>query len=204
MTILTMQRIGELFQRLRSWPGVDKYSMALAGGCVRDAYMGLPIKDFDLFVTTPTNWQEDPFEAGEEINVLTSILDNHLYSKGVPVGNRILLGEDLGLKPSAVDNAKVFTVWHWAHAFHNLPLDVIFTYESPSDHVKKDFDFGICQAWYGVGGLKTTRAFQKDYFNKTITYLLDDASRPHKMDHANRLKARFPGWKFRNWSFPAA
>jgi len=196
MTILTVPRLAEFYNRLKRLPTLQKCSIVFAGGCVRDILCQKPVKDLDLFIQVPADWTTETVEAIELMDECVGALNKYFYESGVSKSNLVVEGN------TRSGGAKVYHVWAWSHTFADLPMDLIFVNDDPHTYVKTEFDFGICQAWYGYGGLHTTSAYRTDYLNKTITFIGDPTMKEFCANHAMRLAAKFPNWGFRNFARP--
>lgn len=196
---MTIDRLKGYYDQLRKALPLhvkDGFGIAIAGGCVRDTLLKRPIKDIDIMIEV-RSWYNDPHETEEDIDYIVEQLDKLFFTKGQCKSAISVESRRGRYSGSHMDLA---SVWGWEHGFNDYPVDVLFVAQHPSDEIKEQFDFGICQAWVGFYGLETTRAFWKDQTDKTITYLRKDGvTSPAQLEacgkHATRLLAKYPGWK---------
>lgn len=195
---ITIARIQEFYARIKKV--LPEYPIAFAGGCVRDVICNRPVKDFDLYIQI-TDWDhESPLEASEDIDTCISRLDKLLFSDGKPKskGHDITDEEARSYKDSHI---RICDVWGYDHAFNDMPCDVIFVKDELTVTFEDGFDFGLCQAWVGHYGLRTTKWFWRDYHNKIITYMFSPADqRQYKasQEHLARILPKYPGWRPRD------
>ena len=191
---LTFERLNEFYGRIKK-NTLKGSSLAFAGGAVRDIFCNRPVKDFDIFIQTPTSWDDDSCTAGEEIEETITALNRLFYSTATEKGS-VSVAEASEI--TGYGGSDIINVWGWDHAFNDMPLDLVFINKDIEEHVTQSFDFGLCQAWVGYAGLRTSQAFKRDYANKTITFT--GSTGGNVDDHARRIAAKYPGWKFRNYA----
>ena len=196
---LTIERLTEYYSRIRKALPFCAASIAIAGGAVRDVICGKRIKDIDLFIEV-WDWKDDPVRAVKEIDAVTDALNKLFYEFGKVKSITEVLDQDAESYKNSC--AKIAEVWGWPHGFHDMSWDVVFVSCDVTDYITESFDLGLCQAWIGFYGLKTTRQFWKDYHNKTITYLREQGSTPEQLKasqvRVRRLLEKYEGWKTRN------
>lgn len=176
-------------------------SIAFAGGCVRDLICKRPVKDLDLIVS----FDDEDTEIAETIENTVVELDKLLRLTCKPARDEGRLHVDTSASSSSSEF--LYTVWKYKEAFGMYPMDILFVTEPIKDYIETEFDFAICQAWVGYGGLHTTRGFWRDYHAQTLTYLqkkeyasTDETKRKSCLPHAQRLLAKFEGWKLRGFT----
>lgn len=193
---ITIQRLMSFCNTLKK--ASPDISLVCAGGAVRDILNNRPVKDFDFFVQLSADWEKSPGDAAEEIDDLISYWNRVFYSQGliretqiVPLHND---GRDSSLA-SDVSGCDIHSVWHWDHGFNDMPCDIVFVRHEPAKCID-NFDFGICQAYVsGNYGLRTSRAYQRDAFDKRITYVGSDEGRERSRRHLNNFYPKYDGWK---------
>lgn len=173
--------------RVRSTFGADA---VVAGGCIRDNYLGLAPKDIDVFVNVE-NSKEFDIKAraiGVKARDFHAWLDMNLNS-----GNTEALseygewssgqsGEDqqlIGVADFDLDGYEVNLI---ARRDHNKGYGNLIN----------KFDVGAVQAWYHDGIVGTTPAFSKDIREKTYTLLRDDKAHLSRIRY-HRFNTRNPG-----------
>ena len=83
---LTFERLNEFYGRIKK-NTLKGSSLAFAGGAVRDIFCNRPVKDFDIFIQTPTSWDDDSCTAGEEIEETITALNRLFYSTATEKGS---------------------------------------------------------------------------------------------------------------------
>lgn len=170
--------------------------LAIAGGAVRDVLNNRPVKDIDIFVQVP-DWEHEPLEASELIDEVVAAANKLFYSTGVSRESTTV--RDPGGHDDTSDiSYDIHSVWHWSSGFNCYPCDIVFIKE---EAVKcyEAFDFGLCQALVSpTYGLRTSRAYQRDVIEKTITYLLGEGDQKERSKaHLGRFQPKYQGWKIR-------
>lgn len=199
---LTIARLTEFYAQLKR--ALPDMSLAIAGGSVRDILCNRQVKDFDIFIQV-ADWKIDPGEAAEEIGFAVDKLNALFFDHGVCKSSKqVSNGSRESYGNSHIEIAEV---WAWTHGFNDMPCDIVFVDHEPAVAVTDGFDFGICQAWVGHYGLRTTRAFWKDYYNKTLTYMFNrhpgnEKQYKSSQEHLIRLLEKFPRWKPRDIAAP--
>jgi hypothetical protein len=160
--ILNQGRAKEFWEFKKLYP-----SAIIAGGYLRDLYLGKTPKDIDV-------WLPD----GE-------------YSSKTLCGHRGISDSEYQRSVTGVfkdgDYEIIEVDWN---RYAPLLLGGPFW-----KFVIERFDMGICQiAWDGID-LHTTEAFKKDVENKTITYLRT-WNEDSKMSRIQRIRSKYPDWKF--------
>lgn len=190
---LTIPNLKLWHDKLRAcMKGTGDYSFAFAGGCVRDILLNREVKDLDLFIQIPYGWDTSSAEDAQDC-VETAIADMNLLLMSKAVCKSDMTIEEAEAKYGAI---KIQNVWHYENAFNDVPMDVIFLNEHPADYIKAGFDLGICQAWVGFYGIRTTEAFRRDLINKTMTFLLGEDRRADSRKHFERITHKYPGWRY--------
>lgn len=191
--MLTIARLQSFYDQLKS--GLEDSTIVIGGGAVYDTLNGRPVRDLDVYVQSPFDWDTGTEDLKEDISNTVTWFNRTYYTSG-----KCLSKSDIDKKNYGT--VSVQTVWHWDHTIGDLPVDMIFVSKPPSEYIETEFSFGLCQAWVGHYGLRTTRAYWRDSLNRTITFMLD-----HKVgtpahdkcrEHALKLKLKYPDWKFRN------
>lgn len=200
---LDIFRLQGFYEQIKKAVG-PHYPLCIAGGAVRDILCKKPVKDLDIFVQV-SDWEEDPEAAEEEIAHVVEQLNMLFFSKGYSK-SEISVAKRTGASYGN-SHIEIAEVWAWKSGFNDMAVDVVFICHEPSIAVTDGFDFGICQAWVGFYGLKTTPAFWKDYNNKTLTYMFNrhkDNEKQYKssQEHLVRLLEKFPGWHPRDITIP--
>lgn len=151
--------------------------MVLAGGALRDEYLGRAqdIKDYDIFF----------YDKRDNIaRVVRTYLSGFLTPPEEPYGNVSECVWQAEVQVPGVDRLVNFVAIAVPPSSRGLARDVVHR-----------CDFGICQiAWDGVRDY-ITAAFHKDLDNKTFT-LRPDILEPNKLERSqrrwDRFKERYP------------
>lgn len=195
---ITIARIQEFYSRVKRV--LPEFPLAFAGGCVRDVICGREVKDFDLYIQV-TDWEEtSPAEADSDIDLCIERLNKLLFSSGKTKSRGIEI-ENEEARSYKDSHITIYDVWGYEHAFNDMPCDVIFVKDDLQTVFEDSFDFGICQAWVGHYGLRTTKWFWKDYHNKTITYMfnpIDAKQYASSQAHLARILPKYPDWRPRD------
>jgi hypothetical protein len=143
----------------------------LAGGCLRDHYIGREVKDLDFFA---------PFEAEK---ALRNLIKTQLPSWGG-------VSTTDGVESAACDDT-VSKVDDYGK------FQIIYCTEkvSPIERFEQ-FDFGLCQVACDGRHVLTTENFSDDYFHSRFT-LLRASNYAQFLDSLNRysrLRIKYPGW----------
>lgn len=200
---ITIARLMGFYKSLCKMVGTA-YPLCIAGGAIRDVLCKKPVKDFDIFIQI-TDWEDEPEEASGDIDFIVSQLNRLFFGEGYSKSSTSV--KQRGSKSYGDSHIEIAEVWAWEHGFNDMPCDVIFISHEPAVAVTDGFDFGICQAWIGFYGLRTTSNFWKDYHNQTLTYMFNRHSgneEQYKSSQAHlvRLLEKFPGWKSRDIMIP--
>ncbi len=163
-------RLGQSLEHILAEHGDDAI---VAGGCLRDAILGKPVKDYDIFIP---RWTGDlPTDAADGISS-----DEWKARKE---------------KYGSLDAIYVKT-----EKYADQTFDLIYVY--PDQTAEQDFtqwvldrfDFNICKvAYHQTTGLEVDGDFWIDVLAKRLT--LARGSRDWE-NHAERLKAKFPDYEF--------
>ena len=142
----------------------------IAGGAVSSTLLGLPVKDYDVFIGANTDFKKDSLfsislrRAKDELN--TNGRDPEgAYSKS-----------------DIVDNVKF--------ELQGLPIDVVIV-RNVLRHVPSSFPFGLSQCWYD-GELHTTEVFDMDLEENTLTFTQNKALCINDVKYAFRMGIKFP------------
>ncbi|MDM0006461.1 hypothetical protein QTI51_09525 [Variovorax sp. J22G73] len=151
----------------------------IGGGAVRDAFLGGPIKDIDLFVDTRDLSNPLGFSWDEQVDILAKTLGGAVSLHAF--GTASIPGEQQN---------NTYHV-HWSGpVVEVLPVsrDVI----ADAD----DYDFGISQVQMTKDGIRRLPGFDKDLRDNTITYLGDEtwaeAGRARSALRLKRILAKYP------------
>jgi hypothetical protein len=146
------------------------HSAILAGGCVRDALFGKPIKDIDIFVSEE---DADSMKLSKALSRSVQKLNCTSYAE-IP------------------DVSSVFDVEVSAG---EIPVQIVSMKNgmSPVERIST-FDFGFCQVGYNGKEVIATEHFKSDFSNKTISlvYCEDQKEYGRSMARYERLKTKYP------------
>lgn len=148
----------------------------IAGGALRDHYLGRPVSDLDIFV---------PVGGGDAAGVVE--LDRPKLVHQVP-------------EPYMIFDSEVRQIGLWASDILDItPVNLIHVSDyvcTPWDQINR-FDFGVCQIAYDGRQLHMTSAFCRDVSQKTFTYTRTsptEAQHEQSMKRYARLQAKYAGW----------
>lgn len=184
-----------------------KAEIAIAGGAVRDLLHNKPVKDIDCFIyLDPVKAQSRPLDE----LITTWHDDEDLYAMWFDgceaLGTHLYCSYEMDGDPMDLFNGKgysyaAFSLVDYPKGPHMHPVQLIFINEPPLDNVRDHFDFGLSQCWVTQAGLGMTPAYWRDVELHRITYLRsrvepNEQRRKSSKERAERLKAKYPGWKF--------
>lgn len=175
------------------------WNPVIAGGCIRDLFLGVPAKDVDVFV--PAEYVED----------LTSIVDqlSPVLAHGRMVWTNAEAAEteaDLEWAFRDMRACEAQTTYSgdgfapdligvWEGEIIGVPVNIIGrrSLEEGPSFLVKTFDFDILKAYHGTHGHTIqTEEFARDIRDKTAT-LAHRLSRPQSLQRFARFNARNPG-----------
>lgn len=145
----------------------------IGGGAVRDAFLGGPLKDIDLFVDTRG------LTVGQ-FDMMVKTLANVLSGKEIVHYDGSVAGH--------------FATYHitW-----NGPVIEVLPVERCVFTDIHDYDFGLSQVQMTRAGMLRTAAFGQDLANNTITYMKREAN-DKSLDRLRRIEAKYPDRMRRN------
>lgn len=120
----------------------------IAGGAIRDWFLGVEPKDFDIFVSASEFHEPEGFSGlghlGREgrLEEYEKLNDIGIIMRGRIAGRQADL---IGMRSDPLTGAELVT----------------------------DFDFGITRCWYDADGLHDTAEALQDRVNKTVTLLIN-------------------------------
>jgi len=199
--------------------------VAIAGGCLRDLLHDKPVKDIDVFIQLqtvqgwglalpwsdklgdrnsgrPLKWKDDS-RLVEELHTGVQKLEQVLHCFATNFNE----AEDscqsiIDATNTAGYGYHAFTLVDFPTGLHGHPVQLIFIGEHPVENVKNHFDFGLSQVWCTPNQLRMTPQYWRDHYSNCITYLPSIEPNPQRRlsskMRAERLKAKYPGWGFRN------
>jgi len=156
--------------------GIENQAI-IAGGAVRDWFMGLEPKDIDLFIhesnpNDPSTWHQ--FEWARDPEILRDILGDEDYPGA--------LGNIIAVEDYIVQGVKINVV--------RINTDL-----SIEEYIDTYFDINICKAFYRadadntrLGHVECLFDFLTDLENRTITIRRYG---PNSRARANRIQQRF-------------
>lgn len=200
MKNVTLGTLNGIHQSLQK---VIKYPFAIVGGAVRDVMLGKgdSVKDIDVCITLPDLSDSKRFKIIKELN---PVIAEHFYSDA---DKMICLSVDLSdtiqhtFSANIGQSDRLITVYRLPDGPHNFPLELLYTALSPKEFVET-FDFGICQTWVGLYGLKALPAFRKDMVDKTITFVRKGEDPTPYERHLKRIMTKYPGYSIRGMAPP--
>lgn len=182
----TLQSLTALRHRVReyciAW-GTKSCEVVLAGGAVRDLLCGAGVKDYDFFLHAPDDsLDQDDFKS------LVRTIARQVFHHGADSNISFNDFETDGKSETSLLSA-VATIHGWPDVQVTLlPVPV-------AEHIPT-FGLGLSQAWIGEGGIRTTRAFQRDLANKTLTIIHSPRTTREKViAYARRVAAKYPNYK---------
>jgi hypothetical protein len=154
----------DLFDRLLAqYPGAF-----IAGGAVRDAELGYPIKDIDLWISV------------EDLDMrltLVSDSDADEYLRRGAVGS----------------DSPVIAVLKDQRDWCPYPIHIMLLEPSTTaQQVLDRFDYGLCKIAYTKAGLHLTPEYVRDERNHRLTLINGEFT---STERYQRLKAKFQGWQ---------
>jgi hypothetical protein len=155
----------------------------LAGGALRDAICGAPIKDMDFFVSAPSLAEgENLFTAETTYDRLMKLFGESvcLVSTSEYVGSTIAEVYDLNLRDVP----------------YPAQLMVYFGDNDPIMEVG-NFDFGLCQVWTDGKDVVGSEAFSFDRAMKCMTLKCcpDYASYVRSLSRFERIRQKYPSYQ---------
>lgn len=129
-------------------------SAIMAGGCLRDLAMGRPVKDYDVFIS-----------KSDQGNHFVRKLSNSFKGSHYTVRS-----ENWYYKIPGVYEVRKVQLHHKQSGTY-MKFDLVFVDGKPIDFFHKEFDFGICKAYYNGERTIYTSDFIKDATNKTVTLM---------------------------------
>lgn len=173
---------------------VQKYvpGAVIAGGYLRDLYIGIQPKDIDIFI---------PFV--EDIDSILTKIDNEISPKIEVMSIQFTDSRISEMHGAAyMPQSEITRVWDVRSTKEdNTPYQIIMLQKDLDirDRISK-YDFGFCQIYFDGCSVYATDAFQKDVDNKTFTlvHCEDDEQFARSMRRANKFKDKLPNWQFVN------
>lgn len=159
----------------------------IAGGCLRDEYFGVEIKDIDCYVGPDFKPGLLEIALGPDWDVDIDIPADRISDYRGYFGE--IITEVYKSRNTCDDDA--------------LPLQImVWNREPDMAALLASMDFGFCQIGYDGRKTWTTRAFRQDAQANTATYTLrsDDPRAPGCYGRMWRLKEKYPD---RKWIWPA-
>jgi hypothetical protein len=190
----------EIVQTLRMIQSVGFSSAIIAGGAVRDLYLGKDISDIDIFVWDP--------------EFSTETLDYGYHDDFSDYDGVAAWWEILGLDDPDLFNAhdtieqcfdgymysdtseKITRMWN-IHK-EGIKYQIIFTRVRPEEHIKKYFNIGLCKAYCNGTKFTLLPDFIKDAKRNTLTIVGQDMTQ-WEFDytvnhHIPKLKLKYPNF----------
>jgi len=174
--------------------GVANTKAILAGGALRDDYMGkehYEIADYDYFIT-------DISKICETNKVSTDSAIDILIDQTFPnADDSVQLFDTVYTAPGGRQkgsHAQIQSVWEIQEEMYTYQL--IFTKHDPIIHVNKYFDIGFCKTYFDGKKIRYTNDFLHDVNNKTFTIVGDDLTQEQVeyaiFYHAGKLSVKYP------------
>lgn len=191
--------------------GDRKYSPPLlAGGCLRDDYMGKShlIQDYDIFLPDISGFAELGTTAAYALSSPAEELIETIIDKVFPHNDGVELlfdneyqtleeqhEEKSDTKQGSHD--QISMVWEVDEGMETYQL--IFTKNPPIEHVMKYFDLGFCKAYCDGKKIRYTDEFLYDVKHKTMTIVGQEMSKEQVEHtvyyHADKLLDRYQDFK---------
>ena len=201
--IKKLRQLRSLFGAFLSTPSSNSLPI-LAGGSLRDDYMGLPdyyISDYDIFIKdiSPELNADGSFED-TVTGIIQRVFPHHEGYEILFDDQYMTLEEQKDspagqIKPGA--NAQITYVWEILEDGQTYQL--IFTKTDPVDHVNKYFDLGFCKAYCDGKKIRYTDDFLYDVKHKTLTIVGDDMTEDqieHTVNyHAAKVMLKYEGFR---------
>lgn len=149
---------------------------AIAGGCLRDLYHGVEIKDIDVFIPNADNPK------------IHSLLEEYKKDHSHTITRSIRAKTDYKEWVASTEVETVFTM-----KIGSLSIDVIGVTSNP-DQIIERFDFGICQIQYDGYDVRYSPEFKMDCWNKTFTLIRCDKEDDwvRSMKRFEKFKQKYP------------
>ena len=134
-------------------------NVVLAGGALRDLDLGLPVKDLDFFIAVGDESEAhhlNKLMGGEEVKDWDALDedDRRCYPDSM---REVIHVADLGKKVGGKTAQLIFINWGiW--------------------NIMDRFDYGLCQIMFDGERIKTTKAYEKDKKEKTLTVVRADSA----------------------------
>lgn len=189
----TLQSLTALRQRVRraaiAATKEPLLECVLAGGTVRDMLCGKPVKDYDFFFHQPSGPDDlaDPITKNE-FKDMTRAIAKQVFHHGADAS--------ISFNDFETDGEYEVSLLSAVATIHGWPdVQIILLPVPVAEHIPT-FGLGLSQAWIGEGGVRTTRAFQRDLAQKTLTIIHSPKTTREKViAYARRVAAKYPNYK---------
>ncbi len=151
-------------------------NVVVAGGFLRDVWLNKPVSDIDVFV-------------------------EKYYVRGARKKMASIGYESIGLELDAAKYSHdyISDIFTYNHPDIPHPINLIVKAAGVFDKaVINLFDFGICKIAFAEGMLSVSPMFLKDINCKTLTLYRSDWGQEGVQAHYNKLKQKYPDFKFVN------
>ncbi len=174
----------------------------LAGGALRDDYMGRPerINDYDIFIKDFSELFNNKEETADVIEkIIHKVFPRAEDAVELFDSEYMTLDaqheEHDDVKPGPHD--QIVSVWEVDEDY--VTYQLVFTKGDPIEHVNKYFDIGFCKAYCDGTKIRYTDDFLYDVKHKTLTIVGDGMSKDQVeyaiFHHADRLQWRYSGFR---------
>lgn len=184
------------------------HSAILAGGAVRDSFLGREVSDYDIYVWDPRA-EGNPEPTAKNVK---SITDSHIAGIFDLKTQASFMGLDRCNRLAQNDHKYCFAKHLsevWSVHKGGDEYQICFVTRNPVEYINTNFDIGICKAYCDGKRIHYTTDFLNDVRNQTLTLCSREFTQEHfdyvLDDHLDRMKRKFPNHKVvvanHNWKF---
>ena len=193
--IRKVRHLQDCLSRMTETGIIPQSSPILAGGAIRDDFMGLTndISDYDYFIENPCKLLKEPtqknFNTLVEKIILTAFPQADSFSQLFDTAYLTPEEQSAAGNITKGSHAHIVSVWEIEDSWQVHQL--IFTSVDPIIHVNKYFDIGFCKAYCDGKKIRYTEDFLRDVKNKTMTIVGDDLTKEQVYYHADKILDKY-------------